>query len=263
MQTPRAARGLCSLSFVAPLVAPSERGHSPGLSQMPCSQTLAKRRAVEVQGPPARAADFPAPPGSDADGDPDPPGRRGAEAPPRPPQAPALWGTSQELRPAGLGARPRLPMPMPVLAGKCTAHGSVAPEGAAEVAQPSCRAGGWGWAPVPSLAPRGRRLQAALPRPAASPGALTPRVTPILQGTSATGHEAQRAELGFGSGLDSALMRFQPRAHREGDVGAPASPHAPSLPVPASIVGPRSLLNASPGAWSPDPASLQGSSSSW
>lgn len=161
-----------------------------------------------------------------------------------------------------LGARPRLPMPMPALAGKCTAHGSVAPEGAAEVAQPSCRAGGWGWAPVPSLAPRGRRLQAALPRPAASPGALTPRVTPILQGTSATGHEAQRAELGFGSGLDSALMRFQPRAHREGDVGAPASPHAPSLPVPASIVGPRSLLNASPGAWSPDPASLQGSSSS-
>lgn len=42
----------------------------------------------------------------------------------------------------------------------------------------------------------------------------------------------------------------------------PPSPHAPSLPVPTSIVGPRSLLNASPGAWSPDPASLQGSSSS-
>lgn len=128
-------------------------------------------------------------------------------------------------------------MPMPVLAGKCTAHGSVAPEGAAEVAQPSCRAGGWGWASVPSLAPRGRRLQAALPRPAASPGALTPRVTPILQGTSATGHEAQRAELGFGSGLDSALMRFQPRAHREGDVGAPAPPTPPPSLCPLASWG--------------------------
>lgn len=128
-------------------------------------------------------------------------------------------------------------MPMPALAGKCTAHGSVAPEGAAEVAQPSCRAGGWGWAPVPSLAPRGQRLQAAPPRPAASPGALTPRVTPILQGTSATGHEAQRAELGFGSGLDSALMRFQPRAHREGDVGAPAPPTPPPSLCPLASWG--------------------------
>lgn len=45
-------------------------------------------------------------PGSDTDGDPDPPGRRGAGAPPRPPQAPALWGTSQEPRPAGLAPGP-------------------------------------------------------------------------------------------------------------------------------------------------------------
>lgn len=119
-----------------------------------------------------------------------------------------------------------------------------------------------GWGVGLGACPLTRSPRTAPPGGPAPPSCFSGRVTPILQGTSATGHEAQRAELGFGSGLDSALMRFQPRAHREGDVGAPASPHAPSLPVPASIVGPRSLLNASPGAWSPDPASLQGSSSS-
>lgn len=154
-------------------------------------------------------------------------------------------------------------MPMPALAGKCTAHGSVAPEGAAEVAQPSCRAGGWGWAPVPSLAPRGRTAPPGGPAP---PSCFSGRSHPARHPyfTRDKCHRARgparrtgfwvRPQLCF----DAVSTAGAQRGRRRG----PPSPHAPSLPVPASIVGPRSLLNASPGAWSPDPASLQGSSSS-
>lgn len=125
-------------------------------------------------------------------------GGGGPGAPPRPPQAPTLWGTSQEPRPAGLGARPRLPMP-------CTAHAVLPPPPREQQRWRSLRAGlGAG---AGRLSPHSLPADGASRRPCPAQlllRALSPRASPLFykgQVPQGTRPSAQNWVLGQASTL--------------------------------------------------------------